>query len=102
MSAVGFRVLLVPTTVWIAELIISDRTAEKIASKHRLSPRDVRDAILCRHALIGRWSADRQGNPRVLVRVTVGDRPCLVVIYPAGDDVWHLASAYVLTDQAGA
>lgn len=102
MSAARSRVLLVPTVVWVAELLVSDRTAEKITSKHHLDPADLRAAVLCGRALVGRWSLDRQGKPRVLVRVRIEDRPCLVVLYPAGDDVWHLASAYVLTGQTGA
>jgi len=96
------RVLRVPVVVWIAELLISDRTANKIAGKHGLETADVRAAILCGRPLLGKWSTNRHGKARILLRVQVAGRPCIVVIYPAGDDVWHLASAYVLTSQKGA
>lgn len=99
LSVAGTRFRLVPSVAWITELLISDRTAKKIAGKHHLEISDVRAAILCGRPLVGRWSHDEQGRRRVLLRIHISGRLCMVVNYPAGDDVWHLASAYVLTSR---
>ena len=34
-------------SLWVAELVVSDATAQKLAGKHQLDLRDVRDAIVC-------------------------------------------------------
>jgi hypothetical protein len=79
--------------IWVAHLVVSDRTAEKLRTRHHLEPAAVVAAVQCRRFLFGRRVHDHRGT-RVMVQVRIGDRRVLVVLYPAGDDVWHLGSAY--------
>jgi hypothetical protein len=84
---------------WIAQIIVSDDTAEKIRAKHNLEPDDIIAAIQSPPARSGRLDPDGE---RLYIQVTMKKRPVLVVLYDAGDDVWHLASAYVIAGQQGA
>ncbi|MFJ7042308.1 hypothetical protein ACIQVC_02730 [Streptomyces sp. NPDC101112] len=86
-------------SIWVAELIISDKTEEKIVSRHRISAEEVKDAIVCIAGLPFRWDDDPDRGKRALVRVKVRNVAYLVVLYPVQDpmgDVWALGSAYPL------
>lgn len=86
-----------PDTIWIAVLRISERTAHKLRSRHRLDPDGVRLAIECVEGLHYRWHDHPQRGRRVMIVASIeGDR-VLVVLYPHGDSsggVWNLGSAY--------
>lgn len=83
-------------SLWIAELVISDRTAEKIRRKHHLEPDDVRDALVGVTGL--RYVIAGQPEPsHPIVEFTLKGQRVLAVIYPrtsAMGDAWNLASAY--------
>lgn len=80
----------------VRKLRISDRVAEKLVVKHGLDPDAVRQAVEgCR--LPFRWDHHLTRGTRALVLTSIGDEPCVVVLYPArtGDaGEWHLGSAY--------
>lgn len=84
-------------SIWVAELRVSDQTAEKIASKHGLEVGAVRQAIVCVEGLPYVIDIDPQRGERAIVRTAVAGRECDLVLYnarhPLGD-VWHLGSAY--------
>lgn len=82
--------------LWVAELLISDRTAQKLAGRHGLEADEVRRAVACVPDLVYTWDDDPDRGLRAIVRITVGARTVLVVLYPhpLGDDIFHLGSAY--------
>ena len=83
--------------IWIAELLISDRTSDKIRQRHQLDPREVKDAIVCVSPLSARLDADPERGLRYIVAVEIQDRRVLVVLYRASDsdpDIFYLGSAY--------
>lgn len=82
--------------LWIAELWISDRTAAKIRGVHGLDPSDVRDALVCRVGLPYRWDEHPERGLRAIVQTKIGGELTLAVLYPIGDDTYHLGSAYPL------
>ncbi len=72
--------------VWVAELHISDRTAQKIVQTHRITPDEVREAVVGVVGLRYVWSEDPERGRRVLI-----------VLYPREStmgDEWNLGSAY--------
>lgn len=83
--------------VWIAELIISRPTANKITARHRLDPEDVYRELVGVSGLSGRVVSDAERGERVLIDFSVGGDRCIAVLYdthhPLGG-VWRLASAY--------
>lgn len=84
-------------TIWIADLRISDRTAEKLRSKHHLDPADVRAALVGVQGLRFSWHEHPDRGSRAIVETTVAARRVLVVLYPvagAMGDTWNLGSAY--------
>lgn len=83
-----------PATIWVAVLYISDRVGQKLIQKHRIDPDDARSAVLCREGLQFTWDADPDRGLRAIVETRISGRPTLVVLYPLGDDEWHLGSAY--------
>lgn len=83
-----------PATIWVAVLYISDRVAEKLIRKHRIDPDDARSAVLCREGLRFEWDDDPERGLRAIVESRISGRPALIVLYPLGDDEWHLGSAY--------
>lgn len=83
-----------PRTVWIADILVSDRIAEKIRSKHGLDPDEIVSLVLSPPPRLGRYVTDDRGT-RLYVTVPLGNQTILVVLHPYGDDVWRLASAYV-------
>ncbi|MFF7130785.1 hypothetical protein ACFZBZ_00425 [Streptomyces sp. NPDC008196] len=85
------------TFIWVAELIISDKTEEKIVSRHQITADEVRDAIVCVTGLPFRWDDDPDRGRRAVMRVEVRNVTYLMVLYPVDDpmgDVWSLGSAY--------
>ena len=83
--------------IWIAELMISDRTALKIATKHGLSADEVKAAVEKVVGLRFSWDYDLVRGERAILKVRIKGHKRLVVLYPdrAGrDGVWHLGSAY--------
>jgi hypothetical protein len=86
--------------LWVATLLISERTAAKLRSLHGIEPSDVRDAVVCRAGLSYVWDHHPQRGRRAILKLDVNRRPTLIVLYPAerqvfGDE-YHLGSAYHL------
>ena len=85
-----------PKAVWIAEIQVSERTAEKIRSKHPLDPSEIVGLVGSPPPRAGRYVRDERGY-RLLVKVHDRERRViLVVLYPLGAEIWALASAYVV------
>jgi hypothetical protein len=83
--------------LWIAELVVSEATAQKLAAKHQLDWRDVRDAVVCVKGLRYAWHDHPGRGRRALVEIEVERRRCVAVLYPVGavpSDVFALGSAY--------
>lgn len=81
--------------VWIAELQVSDRTAQKLIHKHRITVEEVESATVGVPGLQGAWDNDPERGRRLLLLVTIRGRQALVVLYPTSDPyVWNLGSAY--------
>lgn len=83
--------------LWVAQLHVSARTAEKLSSKHGLSVDDVRHAVECVSGLTYVWDFDEERGWRAIVRAALRGRSCYVVLYDAGGslgDVYNLGSAY--------
>ena len=88
-----------PRTVWVAEVLVSEAVAEKIVSKHGLDPYEIATLVKSPPPRFGRYVTNHRGT-RLYVKIRTGQRlGVLVVLYPVGDDVWRLASAYVLERQ---
>jgi hypothetical protein len=84
--------------LWVAHLIVSDATAQKLAARHDLDWRDVRDAIVCVRGLRYVWNHHPERGRRALVEIVLRGRRCMVVLYPVGEpssDVFALGSAYL-------
>lgn len=82
--------------VWIGQLRISRKVAEKIVREHDLTPAQVREAVVQVEGLDGAWDYDPP-RLRALIWVEIEQEPALVVVYPADDlgvDIWRLGSAY--------
>lgn len=87
----------VTAPLWVARLIISARTAEKLTGRHGLDWQEVHDAVVGVRGLRFVWDDDAERGRRALVEVTIRGRLCLVVLYPVADpsgDVYALGSAY--------
>lgn len=80
--------------IWVAELRVSDTTRHKLASVHNLDLEVVRDALVCVEGLPYYWDNDRDRGLRAIVDTYVNGIFVKVVLYPVGDDVWRLGSAY--------
>ena len=86
-----------PTSIWVAELWISDKVAGKIDHKHKLKRHDVNDAVLCEPNLQFKWGRHPETDElRALVQTTIRNKRCIIVLYPVEDrpDTWSLGSAY--------
>ncbi len=85
-------------SIWVAELCISDRTAQKIHSEHHISPDEVRDAVVCVAGLDFAWDDDPERGLRAMVKTYIRGDKALVVLYPVEDgqsaDRWNLGSVY--------
>jgi hypothetical protein len=89
--------LIVVVSLWVAELIVSDATARKLAAKHRLDWREVHDAIVGVRGLRYAWHDHPLRGRRALVEIHVGHQRCVAMLYPVGiapTDVFALGSAY--------
>jgi hypothetical protein len=87
----------VVASLWVAHLIVSEATAQKLAAKHGLDWREVRDAIVCVRGLRYTWDHHPDRGIRALVEFRQRGRRCIAVLYPVGDlsgDVFALGSAY--------
>ena len=84
----------VSTTAWVAKLFVSERTRQKIATKHRLDVYEIGREVLCVEGLRGKWDEHPERGLRLLVKVRIRDLSMLVVLYPRGKDEWDLGSAY--------
>jgi hypothetical protein len=73
--------------------------AEKIRAKHHLDPADIVAAVQAPPRHLGRRDQDGE---KVYMIVRIGQTSVLVVLYPAGEDVWRLASADVISGGQGA
>lgn len=85
------------TSLWVAHLIVSEQTAQKLAAKHGRDWRDVHDAIVCVRGLRYTWHEHPERGRRVLIEIRIGRRRCIAVLYPLGDisdNVFALGSAY--------
>jgi hypothetical protein len=91
-----------PRVIWVADVLISISIAEKIRSKHGLDPDEIAALVKSPPPRVGRYITDQRGA-RLYVKVRTREKlGVLVVLYPVGDDLWRLASAYVLERQRGA
>jgi hypothetical protein len=87
----------VTAPLWVARLIISQKTAAKLAGRHGLERQEVHDAIVCVADLRYTWDDHPERGRRALVEVEIRGTRCLVVLYPVDDpsgDVYALGSAY--------
>jgi hypothetical protein len=78
-------------------LIVSQKTAEKLAGRHRLDWHEVHDAVVCVAGLQYSWDEHPERGRRALVEAEIRGRRCLVVLYPVDDssgDAYALGSAY--------
>ena len=77
---------------------ISPRTAQKVVTKHRLEPDDIRQAIVCVRGLVFTWDDHPERGRRAIVETKIKGRRVLVVLYPVtsdpSGDAWRLGSAY--------
>ena len=86
------------TSIWVAELHISDATANKIAKRHGISADEVRLAVLCVPGLTYSWDIHPERGKRAIIATRIRGFKVLVVLYPrvldAFGDSWNLGSAY--------
>jgi hypothetical protein len=83
--------------MWVAELLISDRTAAKIIGLHNIHPDEVREAVVAVAGLQWARDIDELRGPRVLVQAEIRGKSVLLVLYDADHplgDAWHLGSAF--------
>ena len=87
----------VPTGLWVSDLRISPRTAQKIQARHGLHPPDLKAAVVGQYGLHYSWDYDSERGLRAMVKVRVGGQLVLMVLYPrTGSDphAFNLGSAY--------
>jgi hypothetical protein len=84
--------------IWIADLWVSQATAEKIQRAHRIDVLDIYDEIVCVRGLRCSWHDHPDRGRRALVEVSIRSTNVLVVLYPRDGepfpDAWNLGSAY--------
>jgi hypothetical protein len=84
--------------LWVAELLISDRTAAKIRELHHIEPQEVLDAVVCVEKLRFIWHTHPVRGLRAIVQTVIRGVGVEVVLYPVPNhpmgDVYHLGSAY--------
>jgi len=87
----------VPRSLWVAQLIISDATKEKLSGRHGLDWREVNAAIVGASGLQYTWDDDPERGLRAIAEAAISGRRCIVVLYPVDDpmgDTYALGSAY--------
>lgn len=85
--------------LWIAELLISDRVAEKIRSRHNQDPDAIRQALVCQWNLEYTWDNDDEWGLRAIVDTEVQERLVRCVLFPSDHpmgDMYHLGTAHPL------
>jgi hypothetical protein len=90
--------------LWVARLFISARTAQKIVNRHRITPEEVREAVVCVERLVYVLDLHPERGERAIVEVAIRGRPALVVLYPRADplgDAYNLGSAYLRSEAGG-
>ena len=83
--------------LWVARLVTSDATRQKLSSLHGLDWSDVNAAIVGARGLRYYWDDDPDRGRRAIVEASIGGRLCIIVLYPVDDpmgDVYALGSAY--------
>lgn len=83
--------------LWVAQLLVSAKTRDKIGSLHQLTEDEVRRAVECVAGLDYVWDLDPERGERALVSCAIRGRTVLVVLYEAGHplgDTYWLGSAY--------
>ncbi len=83
--------------IYIAEVEISASVADKINSKHNVTPEEVREAIILRTPLRARWVYDaNRGDRLAVVAEGYGGRTLKVLLYPidVNDGRWSLGTAF--------
>ena len=87
--------------VWVGDVLVSTATARKIHTNHRLNPDEIAKLATSPPLRIGRFVRDERGSRVYLSVRNAAGQDVLVVLHPAGDDVWYLASAYVQKRRGG-
>ncbi len=83
------------STIWVAILRISPRTADKIEGKHHISVDEVVDAVHCVAGLTATWDDSPERGLRALIETEIRGKHALVVLYPTADeDAWNLGSVF--------
>ncbi|HWH28926.1 MAG TPA: hypothetical protein VNU26_08200 [Mycobacteriales bacterium] len=84
-------------SLWVARLLVSDRTRQKISGRHGITEQEVRDAVELRPGVPYAWDVHPIRGTRAIASVVIRGRQALVVLYPADDplgDVYWLGSVY--------
>ena len=87
----------VARSLWVARLIISDATKQKLAALHGLDWHDVSEAVVGVRGHHNFWDDDPDRGLRATVETEIGSRRCAIVLYPVEDpfgDAYALGSAY--------
>lgn len=82
--------------VWIAEIQISPRIADKLQLKHGITPEQVREACLFFAYRAARWDVDPERGARLLIRGADYDAiPLIVVLKPVNvaDGIFRCVTA---------
>lgn len=81
--------------LWVAGLVISPRTTDKVVQRHRIEVAALRDAIVGVGGLTYVWDDDPERGLRAIIDVVIMSNPTYVVLYPTNDpDIYRLGSAY--------
>lgn len=83
--------------MWVAELLVSDAVAAKVAGRHGIDVAELRAALGDLRGIAGRWDDDLDRGRRVYAELEVGGATVRAVLYPVESthgDTWALASAY--------
>jgi hypothetical protein len=88
----------VTASIWIAELSISPKVAEKLRHKQKIEENEVRLAVVCVASLKYRWDTHPEQGRRAIVEVKIRKKRALVVLYPVDEptDTWALGSTYFI------
>lgn len=82
--------------VWIAEVLFRPEVAHKIETKHRVTPRDVEEAVRFYAHREARWHNHRLYSRRLIVRGKTFDQvPLIVYLAPVNeaDGIWECRTA---------
>lgn len=85
------------SSLWVAQLLISERMEAKINSKHWITVDEVVAAVEFVPDLSFSWNVHPEHGERVLVKVRLRGADGLVVLYDAAHPlggVWNLGTVY--------